>query len=167
MSATIRRILVGIWIVFLVLISTFLVNLGIEQSALIIGAPFMVLLPILGLMMLKPKEELLGWSLFTIWLSITYLSSGVVIEYLASLLIVSLAIIGGLFVPTILPFVWIAHIFWDFVPRDLPLVLQDLPVACLIFDGIIGVYLFWRVRKLRDQLPPVAPFFKSLKAQRV
>lgn len=141
--------------------SSQLVYIAVEQAALIPGAPFLTLLPILGLMWLKPKEEIVGWSLFTIWLSLTYLSSGEPMEFAATSLIVILAIYGGFFNAKVLPWVWFAHVAWDFVPRELIPAMQDLPVACLIFDGLIGAYLLWRLKKLELHLPPSSPFFKS------
>lgn len=165
MNNTLRGVGVGLWLFALVFVTSYLVNIGIEQSALILGAPFLTLLPIGGLVWLKPKEEVLGWSLFTIWLSLTYLSSGVPAEYAASLVIVALAIFGGLYKPMLLPIVWFSHVIFDFLPRDLPVYLEDLPVACLIFDGFIGLYLTWRIKKLKADLPPMSPFSRTVSSQ--
>jgi hypothetical protein len=42
---------------------------------------------------------------------------------------------------------------WDFAPRNLPALLIDLPVACMIFDGVIGAYLSWMVASRRTVSP--------------
>jgi hypothetical protein len=37
-----------------------------------------------------------------------------------------------------------AHIGWDFVPRELPAHLHDLPIACMIYDGVLAIYGGWQ-----------------------
>ncbi len=46
-----------------------------------------------------------------------------------------------------LALVWLLHSVWDFVPRDLPILLKDLPNACILFDLPIGLYLLWGSRQ--------------------
>ena len=55
-----------------------------------------------------------------------------------------LAILGFTRSPVFLVVAWFGHIAWDFVPRELPPLFEDLPLACLIFDGLIGARILWR-----------------------
>lgn len=63
--------------------------------------------------------------------------------------LVAIAVAGYYRSPWLLVFAWFFHIGWDFFPRELPELLSDLPTACMIFDGLIGVYLGWMVRSQR------------------
>ncbi|MBP7689753.1 MAG: hypothetical protein KA765_17680, partial [Thermoflexales bacterium] len=51
--------------------------------------------------------------------------------------------------PYFLALAWLFHPVWDFVPRDLPPQLLDLPLACLLYDIPIGLYLLWGARRNR------------------
>ena len=144
-----RSLLVGIWIIFLVIATSQLVSVAANLGVLIWGAPILPVIPICGLFWLKPKEELAGWSLFTVWLASTYISTGIILEYVAFAVIVAMSIAGYFRSPWFFVLAWFGHIGWDFIPRDLPQLFQDLPIACLIFDGLIGVYLVWQQLKGR------------------
>ncbi len=140
-----RAFLVGLWIAALIVASTLLIGVAGRQGWLIWGALPLTLLPILGLGRLRPREELAGWTVFTIWLGSTYLQLGSV-EIVGGLVVLVLALLGFFRSPWFLVVAWYAHIPWDFVPRQLPEAMVDLPVACLIFDGLVGTWLVWRTR---------------------
>jgi len=96
---------------------------------------------IVTLRLLRPSAERGAWALFTVWLGSTYLSTGAGIETAAALAYVALAL-GGVFVsPWLLVAAWALHPAWDLLPRTLPDLLHDLPMACLLFDGAIALYL--------------------------
>lgn len=72
--------------------------------------------------------------------------------WIAALIVIAtltLALLGTFRSPWFLVVAWYAHIPWDFVPRELPEALLGLPLACLLFDGLIGTYLIWRIRSRR------------------
>ena len=139
-----RSVVVGLWIVALVLLTSLFVGQAVQQDSLVPAAPVLPAIPILGLFWLNPKEQLAGWSTFTVWLGSTYLASGAPSEYAAFLIVTVFAILGYLRSGWFLAAAWFLHIFWDFIPRELPPELERLPLACMIVDGLIGVYLAWR-----------------------
>ncbi len=139
-----RSVITGFWIITLVVTTSLFVGVAAERSFLVPASPILPLIPILGLYWLKPREQLAGWSLFTIWLGSTYLGSGGPSEYVAFSIVSVLAVFGFLRSGWFLAAAWFLHIFWDFVPRDLPPMLEELPLACMIFDGLIGIFLAWR-----------------------
>jgi hypothetical protein len=101
---------------------------------------------------LGKKAELAGWAVFTIWLGSTYLLSAdsiAPVEVIAFLAYLSLGLLGAFRSPYFLIVAWLLHPVWDFFPRALPDVLQDLPTACILFDVPIGLYLVWYARKGR------------------
>jgi hypothetical protein len=101
---------------------------------------------------LGKKAELAGWAVFTIWLGSTYLLSAdsiAAVEVIAFLAYLSLGLLGAFRSPYFLIVAWLLHPVWDFFPRALPDVLQDLPTACILFDVPIGLYLVWYARKGR------------------
>ena len=118
---------------------------------LIAAAPILPVIPILGLLWLKPKEELAGWAVFTVWLGSTYLATGLTQEVVAFMFITACAILGYFKSPWFLVAAWFGHILWDFMPRELPEILLDLPTACLIFDGLIGLFIIYAIKKNRWQ----------------
>ncbi len=144
-------VLVTVWIVILVMLTSRFVGLAASNHWLLWAAPILPLFPILGLYWLKPKAELAGWAIFTIWLGSTYAMGGDQTELIVFGVIIALAI-GGLFKPWLMVVAWFGHIIWDFFPRELPELLLDLPMACMIFDGLIGAYLIWRIRSTKKPL---------------
>ncbi len=91
-----RSVIIGLWIIALVVITSLFVGVAAEQGLLVSVSPVLPLIPILGLFWLKPKEKLAGWSLFTIWLGSTYLGSAVPSEYVAFSIVLVLAVLGFL-----------------------------------------------------------------------
>jgi len=144
MPKYVPQVLTGVWIVALVVLTSKTVGYAAEQGLLIEAAAFVAIIPILGLVFLTPKAELAGWAVFTVWLGSTYAGQGG-IELVVFGVIVALAIFGYVTSPWLLVLAWFGHIAWDFVPRDLPEHLTDLPHACIIFDGLIGAFIAWRI----------------------
>ncbi|MCB1644416.1 MAG: hypothetical protein KDI36_03140 [Pseudomonadales bacterium] len=140
-----RPVLIAMLLIFLVLLTSRLVGLAVANDLLINGAPALPLIPIAGLYWLRPREELAGWSLFTVWLGATYASTGESIEYAVFALIIGLAVAGYFLSPWFVASAWFSHIIWDFFPRSLPTQLLDLPLACLIFDALIGSFIVYRI----------------------
>ncbi len=149
----IRSVLMGLYILALVQLTSFAVGIGASAGLLIWGAPLLVLIPIVGLHFLQPNECRAGWSLFTVWLGSTYAVAATTTEILVFVLITALAV-GAYYRSTWLFVVaWLGHVIWDFTPRELPELLTDLPIACMIFDGIIGLYLGWMTWTGRMKAP--------------
>lgn len=146
-----RRIVVGVWILFLVVLTTRFVGWMAGLDLLIPAAFALPLLPIGGMFWLRPAEERIGWSVFTVWLGSTYVASGLPADYVVFGLAVLCAVLGYLRSGWWFVGAWLGHILWDFAPHDLPARLQDLPTACLIFDGLIGAFLAWQVWRGRWQ----------------
>lgn len=138
-----RTALVSLFIIALVQFTSFAVGIGAKAGLLIWGAPVLVLIPILGLHFLQPNECRAGWSLFTVWLGSTYATNPITSEILVFVLITALAVAAYYRSTWLFVVAWLGHVVWDFAPRELPELLTDLPVACMIFDGIIGLYLGW------------------------
>lgn len=138
-----RSVVVSLFALALVLLTSFAVGIGADAGLLIWGAPLLVLIPILGLHFLQPNECRAGWSLFTVWLGSTYAVAATTSEILVFVLITALAVAAYYRSTWLFVVAWLGHVVWDFTPRELPELLTDLPIACMIFDGIIGLYLGW------------------------
>ena len=121
------------------------------ESGLLVaaGAPLAALM-ILGLHFLRPREELAGWAALTLFLGTTYLG-GAVLEWSGLAALAALAALGVLRSPWFLVAAWLGHIPWDFIPRELPVQLADLPLTCVLYDGMVGIYLGWGARTGRWQ----------------
>ncbi len=144
MPPYLRYPLTGLWIVALVVVTSLGVRFAAEQHLLIEAAAFVAIAPVAGLFFLPARSELAGWAVFTVWLGSTYAGLGGV-ELAVFGVIVALAIAGFFFSPWALVLAWFGHIAWDFVPRELPPLMTDLPHACIIFDGLIGGFIAWRI----------------------
>ncbi|MEZ5596708.1 MAG: hypothetical protein R3E84_10000 [Pseudomonadales bacterium] len=146
-----RAVLVTGYLIALVLLTGAAVGFAARQGWLVPVGLILPVLPIVGLRWLRAKEQLAGWSLFTVWLGSTYLPIGTPPEVAVFLVILGAAFVGYRYRSTqLLAMAWFAHIAWDVFPRDLPAVLADLPAACMLFDGIVGVYLCASWRRLFD-----------------
>ncbi|MCC6925190.1 hypothetical protein [Novosphingobium sp.] len=147
-SRTIARIvLVTAWIIALVWITSATVGLSARQGFLVMAALPLPLIPILGLHFLRDREARAGWAVFTLWLGSTYAGLGTGPELAVFAAIAVLAALGFFWKAWCFPLAWFGHIAWDFMPRELPALLIDLPTACMIFDGIIGIYLIQMARQ--------------------
>ncbi len=139
-----RLIVVTIYMVALVWVTGMAIGMAAQRGYLIAVAVPLPLIPILGLSILRRTEQRAGWVLFTIWLGSTYAATGVPSELAVFGVISLLGIAAFWSSPWLFPLAWFGHIAWDFMPRQLPEMLIDLPTACMIFDGIIGAWLAWR-----------------------
>jgi len=144
-----RTISVGGYVFALGLATAVLCEVTNRAGVLIPAAIPVALIPIVGLHFLRPDEELAGWVFFTVALGGTYLAGGAPFEAAGALGIAILAGLGAWRWPWILAATWFGHILWDFVPRELPERMLDVPTACILFDGLIGAYLAWGVYRRR------------------
>jgi hypothetical protein len=148
-----KNIITTVGIVYGVLALSVAVGLAATQGVLIPAAiPFAVILIIVLRLTLGRRAELIAWATLAAWLGSTYLMTGAASEIVAFLVIVVLAAFGLFRSPYILAAVWLLHPLWDFLPRTLPNRMADLPIACLLFDIPIGLYLL-RGARLKTWLP--------------
>ncbi len=144
-----KRIAVTVYILVLLYLAGFGIGSAAREDMLIqIAFPFAVIL-ILGVRVLGERFELAGWAVFTVWLGSTYLQTGQTIETIIFVVYIGIALLGAFKSPYFLAFAWLFHPVWDFVPRELPDLLKDLPTACIMFDIPIGLYILWFTRKDR------------------
>ncbi len=144
-----KPIAITLYILLLVFAAGFGIDSAFEHRVLIPFAfPFAIAL-ILAIRVFGAKSELAGLAIFTAWLGLTYLQTGQTIEIVAFIFYVGLALLGAFKSPYFLAFAWVFHPVWDFVPRELPDLLKDLPTACILFDIPIGLYIFWFARRGR------------------
>ncbi|MCF8525845.1 MAG: hypothetical protein K9G10_05460 [Rhodoluna sp.] len=125
---------------------SYLIGLGTQLGILIPAAFPLGVLLVLLFYWLPARVQLVGWAVATVWLlSSVYLGASD-LEYVALIVVVVAAIAGVFWSPWFLAGIWMIHPLWDLVPRDLPEHQHDLPLACLIYDLVIGVYLIFRIR---------------------
>jgi hypothetical protein len=149
------RVLIGFWIVFLVWLAGFTVGAAANADVLVWASIPLTLIPIAGLYFLPANAERAGWALFTVWLGSTYAALGTPLELGVFGLICVFAILGYFRSSWLFVISWFGHIAWDFVPRSLPDLYLDLPAACMLFDGAIGLYLAWRIRRGTLSVRPI------------
>jgi hypothetical protein len=125
---------------------SYLIGLATQLGILIPAAFPLGVLLVLLFYWLPARVQLIGWAVATVWLlSSVYLGTSD-IEYVALIVVVVAAIAGVFWSPWFLAGIWMIHPLWDLVPRDLPEHQHDLPLACLIYDLVIGIYLIIRIR---------------------
>lgn len=132
---------------FVLLVAT---SIGVGAAArghllIPVAVPFAGVL-IAALRVLRPTAERHAWALFTVWLGTTYLSTGAGSETMMAGVYLALALGGSFISPWFLVVAWAIHPAWDLLPRTLPELLHDLPMACLLFDGAVAIYLGWAAR---------------------
>ena len=147
-----KRIATAVYILALI----YLAGLGIDRAAtdktLIPFAFPAALVLLFAVRVFGPKAELAGWSVFTVWLGMTYLASSETIapvEVVAFIAYLGFGLLGAFRSSYFLAFAWLFHPLWDFFPRVLPDSLKDLPTACILFDIPIGLYILWFTFKNR------------------
>ncbi len=143
----IQLIFVTVWIAAVVVTSAWGASFSASKGTLILTAAPLSLVPILGLHFLRDNEARAGWVVITAWLGATYAGGGEPLELAVFAVIVALGLVGYFRSAWYFPVAWLGHIVWDFVPRELSPMLADLPTACMIFDGIIGLYLIAMARR--------------------
>ena len=125
---------------------SYLIGLGTQLGILIPAAFPLGVLLVLLFYWLPARVQLIGWAVATVWLlSSVYLGTSD-IEYVALVVVVVASIAGVFWSPWFIAGIWMIHPLWDLVPRELPEHQHDLPLACLIYDLVIGVYLIFRIR---------------------
>jgi hypothetical protein len=126
---------------------SYLIGLATELGILIPAALPLGVLLVLLFYWLPPRVQLIGWAVATAWLlSSVYLGTSD-LEYFMLMVVVIAAIAGVFWSPWFIAGIWMIHPLWDLIPRDLPDHQHDLPIACLIYDLVIGIYLIFRIRK--------------------
>lgn len=139
---SLRRFASSVYVVAVLMLTSVGVGLAGRRGVLIpVAAPFAVVL-VFALRVLRPAAERAAWAAFTLWLGSTYLQTGGVVERSVLLAYASMAAAGLFVSPWWLVAAWGVHPVWDLLPqRTLPLVLMNLPTACLLFDWVIAAYL--------------------------
>jgi hypothetical protein len=126
---------------------SYLIGIATELGILIPAALPLGVLLVLLFCWLPPRVQLIGWAVATAWLlSSVYLGTSD-LEYFMLMVVVIAAIAGVFWSPWFIAGIWMIHPLWDLIPRDLPDHQHDLPIACLIYDLVIGIYLIVRIRK--------------------
>lgn len=145
----VKRFAIAFYILLLLYLAGFGIGSAAREEMLIpVALPFAVIL-VLAVRFLGEKAELAGWAVFTVWLGSTYLQTGKTIETIIFFVYIGIALLGAFQSPYFLAFAWLFHPVWDFIPRELPDLLKDLPTACIMFDIPIGLYILWFTRKNR------------------
>jgi hypothetical protein len=125
---------------------SYLIGIATQLGILIPAAFPLGVLLVLLFYWLPARVQIIGWAVATVWLlSGVYLGTSD-IEYFALIVVVVAAIAGVFWSPWFIAGIWMIHPLWDLLPRDLPEHQHDLPLACLIYDLVIGVYLVFRIR---------------------
>jgi hypothetical protein len=143
----------GFAIVFGLIATALAVNAGGAADVLEIGALPGAALLIVFYRLLGPRAEHSAWATFMVFLGVTYLSPEVggsfPMELGAFVVLTGLAAAGWFVSPWFIALGFALHIPWDFLPRELPDFIRGLPVACLLFDGLVAVYIGWQARSGR------------------
>ena len=151
MTHSLRQSGATVYVILLLILAGFGISAAANSATLIPAALPFALILILGLRLIGAKGEQIAWATFTVWLGSTYLQTNSPLEYVLLLIYVILAVLGIFNSPYLLAAAWLFHPVWDFLPRDLPPQLVDLPTACILFDIPIGLYLLWGTRTGRFQ----------------
>lgn len=118
-----------------------------ETGHLLSGAVPLGIGLVLSLAWMSPRWQAGAWSALTLWLlPLVYAATGKPIEYAAFVIVVGGTLLGFFRSPWFLVGVWFFHPVWDMLPRVLPAPNSDFPLACLIYDLIVALYLAWAVR---------------------
>jgi hypothetical protein len=126
---------------------SYLIGFATQQKILLIAALPLGILLVLLLAWLPARAQLLSWAAVTVWLLSMVYAGTSDIEYIMLFAVVFAAIAGVFWSPWFLAAIWFIHPLWDLIPRDLPEHQHDLPLACLIYDLVVAIYLAWRIRK--------------------
>lgn len=145
--------LVTLYIVFCIVATGYGVGIAAHEEALVAAALPFALALILALRLAGPTAEQIGWAAFTGWLGMTYAHTGGPVEVGVFFLYTALGALGVFRSPWFLPIAWGAHVAWDFLPRELPDLYNQLPIACMLFDAPIAVYLAYGSWKGRFRAP--------------
>ncbi len=134
---------VTVYVFFLIIALGYAVGYAAHEQVLVkIALPLGVGM-ILAVCWLGRIAELLAWAGLTVWLGMTYAHTGPPFEIAVFFLYIACAALGVFRSPWFLAIPWLAHIGWDYLPRTLPEMYHELPPACALFDGPVGLYLAW------------------------
>jgi hypothetical protein len=125
---------------------SYVIGFATQADLLLVAALPLGLLLVAALAWLPARAQLIGWSATTTWLlSSVYLGVSD-IEWFMLIAVIAASIAGAVWSPWFLTAIWFLHPLWDLIPRDLPDHQHDLPLACLIYDLVVALYLLWRTR---------------------
>ena len=125
---------------------SYIIGFATKADLLLVAALPLGIALVLAFSWLPPRPQLLAWSATTAWLlSSVYLGVSD-LEWFMLFLVLAAAIAGAFWSPWFLIAIWFVHPLWDLIPRDLPDHQHDLPLACLIYDLVVALYLLWRTR---------------------
>ena len=126
---------------------SYLIGFATAAEILLLAAAPLGILLVALLAWLPARAQLLTWAAVTAWLlSSVYLGTSE-IEYLMLVAVFLAAIAGVFWSPWFIAAIWFIHPLWDLIPRELPDHQHDLPLACLIYDLVVALYLVWRIRR--------------------
>jgi hypothetical protein len=126
---------------------SYIIGFATKADLLLVAALPLGIALVLAFSWLPPRPQLLAWSATTAWLlSSVYLGVSD-IEWFMLFLVLAAAIAGAFWSPWFLIAIWFVHPLWDLIPRDLPDHQHDLPLACLIYDLVVALYLLWQTRR--------------------
>ena len=149
---------ITLFIVFLITATGVGVGIAAQRGILVAAALPLSAVIIVAFRLLGPNAEQMAWAALTAWLGMTYAHTGGPIETVVFFVYVALGALGVFRSSWFLAFAWLGHIGWDFLPHQLPPAYGDLPMACMLFDGLIGVYLVWfsRAGRWKPLVPAAA-----------
>jgi hypothetical protein len=152
---SLKQSAITVYIVALIIALGYAVGFAAHAHVLAkIALPLAVAL-VLSVCWLGRTAELIAWAALTLWLGMTYAHTGPPIEIAVFFVYVACAGLGVFRSPWFLAVPWFAHIGWDFLPRTLPEMYRELPHACALFDGPVGLHLAWGA--WRRRWSPLAP----------
>jgi hypothetical protein len=125
---------------------SYLIGLATQLNMLLVAAIPLGILLVGLLFWLPPRAQLISWAAVTAWLlSSVYLGSSD-LEYFMLILVFFAAFAGVFWSPWFLAAIWFIHPLWDMIPRELSDAQHDLPLACLMYDLVVALYIAWRSR---------------------
>ena len=126
---------------------SYLIGFATQANLLLPAALPLGVALVAALAWLPARAQLFAWSATTAWLlSSVYLGISD-IEWFMLFAVMFAAVAGAFWSPWFLAAIWFLHPLWDLLPRDLPAHQHDLPLACLIYDLVVALYLTWRIRR--------------------
>lgn len=140
---SLKQTALTVYVVFIIIVLGYAVGYAAMGKVLVKTAFPLSLAVILAFAFLPRRVEAVAWASLTGWLGMTYAHTGGPVEIAVFFLYVALAGLGLFRSTWFLAIPWFAHIGWDYLPRTLPEMYHELPMACALFDGPIGLYLAW------------------------
>jgi len=140
---SLKQTALTVYVILIIILLGYAVGYA-AMGKVLVQAAFPLSIAVIGAFrLLNPKAESVAWAGLTAWLGMTYAHTGSMVEIAVFFLYVALGALGIFRSSWFLVFPWFAHIAWDFLPRTLPAMYHELPVACALYDGPIGLYLAW------------------------